>query len=58
MIQQLMAMRSDALFHDAKEKLQAIRAEQSKRVEARAETKAEKRKKKKQKKSSDVHAWT
>ncbi|KAI9153754.1 hypothetical protein LWI28_016063 [Acer negundo] len=49
-IKQLMAMKSDALFRDAKEKLQEIRSQQSKRLEAREETKAEKRKKKKQKK--------
>ncbi|KAL5740887.1 hypothetical protein ACOSQ2_030067 [Xanthoceras sorbifolium] len=57
-LKQLMAMKSDALFRDAKEKLQEIRSQQSKRLEARAETKAEKRKKKKQKKSSSIHAWT
>ncbi|TXG58421.1 hypothetical protein EZV62_016250 [Acer yangbiense] len=49
-IKQLMAMKSDALFQDAKGKLQEIRSQQSKRLEAREETKAEKRKKKKQKK--------
>ncbi|KAK3226636.1 hypothetical protein Dsin_006498 [Dipteronia sinensis] len=49
-IKQLMAMKSDAPFRDAKEKLQEIRSQQSKRLEAREETKAEKRKKKKQKK--------
>lgn len=53
-----MALRSDALFQDAKAKLQEIRSYQSKRLEARADTKTEKRKKKKQKKSSDIHAWT
>lgn len=53
-----MAMRSDVLFHDAKAKLQEIRLQQSKRLEARTDTKAERRKKKKQKKSSDIHAWS
>lgn len=57
-IQQLMALRSDALFRDAKAKLQEIRSRQSKRLEAMTETKAERRKRKKQKKSSDIHAWT
>ncbi|XP_031280863.1 WD repeat-containing protein 3 [Pistacia vera] len=57
-LKQLMALRSDALFQDAKVKLQEIRSYQSKRLEARADTKAEKRKKKKQKKSSEIHAWT
>ncbi|CAN1275961.1 WD repeat-containing protein 3 [Linum perenne] len=49
-LKQMMATRSDALFQDAKEKLQEIRSQQSKRLEARAETKDEKRRKKKQKK--------
>lgn len=56
--QQLMASRSDALFRDAKSKLLEIRAQHSKRLDARLETREEKRKKKKQKKSSDGHAWT
>lgn len=49
--QQLMASRSDALFRDAKSKLLEIRAEHSKRLEARSETREEKRRKKKKKKS-------
>ena len=53
-----MASRSDALFRDAKSKLLEIRAQHSKRLDARLETREEKRKKKKQKKSSDGHAWT
>ena len=53
-----MASRSDALFRDAKSKLLEIRSQQSKRLEARTETKIEKRKKKKQKKSTDMHVWT
>ncbi|KAJ9178773.1 hypothetical protein P3X46_010630 [Hevea brasiliensis] len=57
-LKQLMASRSDALFKDAKTKLQEIRLLQFKRLEARTDTKEEKRKMKKQKKSSDVHAWT
>ncbi|XP_024037499.1 uncharacterized protein LOC102607925 isoform X2 [Citrus sinensis] len=56
-LKQLMALRSDALFRDAKAKLQEIRSRQSKRLEAMTETKAERRKRKKQKKSSDIHAW-
>lgn len=56
--QQLMASRSDALFRDAKSKLLEIRAQHSKRLDARLETREEKRKKKKQKKSSHGHAWT
>ncbi|KAG2686360.1 hypothetical protein I3760_09G002600 [Carya illinoinensis] len=49
-IKQLMASRSDAPFRDAKSKLLEIRAQHSKRLDARLETKEEKRKKKKQKK--------
>lgn len=49
--QQLMASRSDALFRDAKSKLLEIRAQHSKRLEARSETREEKRRKKKNKKS-------
>ncbi|CAN0926194.1 WD repeat-containing protein 3 [Linum grandiflorum] len=48
-LKQIMASRSDALFQDAKEKLQEIRSHQSKRLEARTETKGEKRRRKKQK---------
>ncbi|WCJ34441.1 transducin family protein / WD-40 repeat family protein [Euphorbia peplus] len=55
-LKQLMASRSDALFRDAKTKLQEIRSQQSKRLEARTDTTGEKRKKKKQKKSNDIHA--
>ncbi|XP_021288979.1 WD repeat-containing protein 3 [Herrania umbratica] len=49
-LKQLMASRSDALFRDAKSKLLEIRSQQSKRLEARTESKTEKRKRKKQKK--------
>ncbi|CAI0469364.1 unnamed protein product [Linum tenue] len=49
-LKQLMASRSDALFQDAKAKLQEIRSHHSKRLEARTDTKEERRKKKKQKK--------
>lgn len=52
-----MATRSDALFKDAKTKLLEIRLQQSKRLEARTDTKEEKRKKKKQKKSNGTPAW-
>lgn len=45
-----MASRSDALFHDAKAKVLALRLQNSKRLEARTETGEEKRKKKKNKK--------
>lgn len=57
-LKQLMVLKSDALFRDAKTKLQEIRSRHSQSVEARADTKDEKRKKKKQKKSSDVHVWS
>jgi U3 small nucleolar RNA-associated protein 12 len=56
--QQLMESRSDALFRDAKSKLLEIREQNSKRLDARLETREEKGKKKKHKKSSDGHAWT
>lgn len=55
--QQLMASKSDAPFRDAKTKLLEIRSQQSKRIEARADTKTERRKKKKSKTSSDGHVW-
>ncbi|KAJ4826563.1 hypothetical protein Tsubulata_018747 [Turnera subulata] len=48
-LRQLLASRSDALFRDAKAKLLEIRSQQSKRLEARAETREEKGKRKKQK---------
>lgn len=53
-----MAMRSDALFQDAKAKLMEIRARNTKRAKARTEAGGEKRKKKKQRKSDDsnLHA--
>uniref|UniRef100_A0A2N9HX64 Small-subunit processome Utp12 domain-containing protein n=1 Tax=Fagus sylvatica TaxID=28930 RepID=A0A2N9HX64_FAGSY len=57
-LKQLMESRSDALFRDAKSKLLEIRAQNSKRLDARLETREEKGKKKKHKKSSDGHAWT
>ncbi|XP_027349574.1 WD repeat-containing protein 3 [Abrus precatorius] len=46
-IQQMMASRSDALFHDARSKLLEIRARQSKRIEERSDTGEVKRRKKK-----------
>ncbi|PWA36891.1 G-protein beta WD-40 repeat-containing protein [Artemisia annua] len=49
-LKQLMASKSDAPFRDAKTKLLEIRAQQSKRVEARGDTKSQRSKKKKQKK--------
>ncbi|XP_050227570.1 uncharacterized protein LOC126677138 [Mercurialis annua] len=55
-LKELMASKSDALFRDAKEKLLEIRLQQSKRLEARTDTREEKRKKKKQKKSNGLHA--
>ncbi|KAE9590893.1 putative small-subunit processome, Utp12 protein [Lupinus albus] len=45
-IQQMMASRSDALFHDARFKLLEIRAQQSKRLEERSDMGEVKRKKK------------
>ncbi|KAF8389466.1 hypothetical protein HHK36_026161 [Tetracentron sinense] len=55
-LKQLMSSKSDALFRDAKSKLQEFRLQHSKRLEARTETKEEKRRKKKQKSSGDMHA--
>ncbi|XP_048225762.1 WD repeat-containing protein 3 isoform X2 [Ricinus communis] len=49
-LKQLMASKSDAPFRDAKTKLLEIRSQQSKRLEARTDTREEKQKKKKQKK--------
>ncbi|KAI4300356.1 hypothetical protein L6164_033744 [Bauhinia variegata] len=46
-IQQMMASRSDALFHDAREKLLEIRAQHSKRLGERSDIGEVKRKKKK-----------
>ncbi|XP_052173847.1 uncharacterized protein LOC127789105 [Diospyros lotus] len=57
-LKQLMALKSDILFRDAKSKLLEIRSWHSKRSEARTETKQEWRKKKKQKKSSSEHVWS
>ncbi|XAR69159.1 hypothetical protein NMG60_11000645 [Bertholletia excelsa] len=57
-LKQLMALRSDALFRDAKTKLLEIRAQHSQRAEARADIKGGKRKRKKQKKSHDEHVWS
>ncbi|CAL5389396.1 unnamed protein product [Camellia sinensis] len=57
-IKQLMALKSDALFQDAKVKLLEIRTRHSRHVEARTETKDGRRKKKKQKKSDDGHVWS
>ncbi|PWA64274.1 G-protein beta WD-40 repeat-containing protein [Artemisia annua] len=56
-LKQLMASKSDAPFRDAKTKLLEIRAQQSKRVEARGDTKSQRSKKKKQKKD-DGHVWS
>ncbi|XP_009604198.1 uncharacterized protein [Nicotiana tomentosiformis] len=55
---QLMSMSSDALFRDAKAKLLEIRARNTKRIEARADTKQEKKRKKKQKKLDGGHVWS
>ena len=62
MFQQLMASRSDALFQDAKSKLQVIRAQHSKRLDARSgtgnkENQVSKKRKTKNNKSNDGHAW-
>ncbi|KAM7464297.1 hypothetical protein LguiA_032418 [Lonicera macranthoides] len=57
-LKQLMVLKSDALFRDAKTKLQQIRLQHSKRIEARADTKEERKKKKKQKQSNDGHVWS
>lgn len=62
MFQQLMALRSDALFQDAKSKLQLIRAQHSKRVDGRTgtgtrEENQSKKRKTKNNKSNDGHAW-
>lgn len=56
-VQQLMALKSDVLFQDAKTKLLQIRAQHSKRIEAKTEIREEKQRKKKKKKSTE-HAWT
>lgn len=56
--QQMMALKSDALFQDAKTKLLEIRSRNTKRIEAKTELKDEKRKKKKQKKSDGGHVWS
>ena len=52
-VQQLMALKSDAIFQDAKTKLLQILAKHSKRIEARAESREEKRRKKKKKKVAE-----
>ncbi|KAF5773170.1 putative transcription factor WD40-like family [Helianthus annuus] len=57
-LKQLMASKSDAPFRDAKTKLLEIRAQQSKRVEGREDTKGEKRRKKKKQKKDDGHVWS
>ncbi|GAB2272268.1 Dip2/Utp12 protein [Dionaea muscipula] len=57
-VKQLMAMKSDAPFRDAKTKLLEIRTKLAKRVEPRSETREEKKRKKKQKKASDGHVWS
>ena len=48
-VQQLMALKSDAIFQDAKTKLLQIRTQHSKRIEARIESREEKQRKKKKK---------
>ncbi|CAH9137341.1 unnamed protein product [Cuscuta epithymum] len=57
-LKQMMALKSDAPFRDAKTKLLEIRSRNTKRIEARAETKEERKKKKKQKKSDGGHVWS
>ncbi|KAI3822541.1 hypothetical protein L1987_10132 [Smallanthus sonchifolius] len=57
-LKQLMASKSDAPFRDAKSKLLEIRSQQSKRAEARADTKGERRRKKKKQKKDDGHVWS
>lgn len=57
-LKQLMALKSDALFQDAKTKLLEIRSKFVKGLEERNDPQKEKRRKKKQKKSSDGHART
>ncbi|KAL2554325.1 transducin family protein/WD-40 repeat family protein [Forsythia ovata] len=57
-LKQLMALKSDALFRDAKTKVLEIRSKYSKRAEARMEPKEERRKKKKQKKIDNGHVWS
>ncbi|XP_071700962.1 uncharacterized protein [Rutidosis leptorrhynchoides] len=59
-LKQMMASKSDVPFRDAKTKLQEIRLQLSKRVEARADTKADRRKKKKKKKqkTDNGHVWS
>lgn len=57
-LKQLMALKSDALFQDAKTKLLEIRSKFVKGLEERNDPQMEKRRKKKQKKSSDGHART
>ncbi|KAA8516595.1 hypothetical protein F0562_016899 [Nyssa sinensis] len=57
-LKQLMALKSDALFQDAKAKLLEIRSRHSQSLEARTQIKEERKKKKRQKKSSDTHVWS
>lgn len=57
-LKQLMAMKSDAPFRDAKSKLLEIRSRLAKRNDGRIDTREERKRKKKQKKGSDGHAWT
>nr|GMD58283.1 WD repeat-containing protein 3 [Ipomoea batatas] len=57
-LKQMMALKSDALFQDAKTKLLEIRSRNTKRIEARTDLKDKKRKKKKQKKSDGGHVWS
>jgi U3 small nucleolar RNA-associated protein 12 len=58
-LKELMVLKSESLFRDAKTKLQEIREQHSKRIQGRTDTKEEKRKKKKPKKTSnDGHVWS
>ncbi|XP_021774554.1 WD repeat-containing protein 3-like [Chenopodium quinoa] len=57
-LKQLMAMKSDAPFRDAKSKLLEIRSRLAKRNAGKTDTREERKRKKKQKQGSDGHAWT
>ena len=49
-----MALKSDAIFQDAKTKFLQIHAQHSKRIEARAESREEKQRKKKKKVAQEL----
>ncbi|KAM3341247.1 WD repeat-containing protein 3 [Capsicum galapagoense] len=55
---QVIASKSDAVLRDAKTSILEIRSQNTKRIEARADTKPEKKRKKKQKKSDGGHVWS